>query len=239
MFLYPFKGREESKSENLNFLYKEGKVYVMDNHLAATWSWIQEIDLRTKYDLFHIDKHYDLSHCYLDETISDFKRNNISLKGIPIVEILDIKQLGKDGNNQFFKWDNYIAIFHKLYPEILKEKTFVTHKDGSLYEELGSIGEPTVFKLPFNLSEWISTAKTKTILNIDLDFFFHEECEKTIQLFADEYIIKVAQEVKGCWGKIEVLTLALSPECCGGWENSERVMKIFMDELGLNSSFLD
>jgi hypothetical protein len=29
----------------LNFLFNQGKFYIMDNHLAATWCWLQKISV--------------------------------------------------------------------------------------------------------------------------------------------------------------------------------------------------
>ena len=45
---------------NMNFLFNNGKFYIMDNHLAAAWCWLQKIDTSKRYGLFHIDRHYDL-----------------------------------------------------------------------------------------------------------------------------------------------------------------------------------
>ena len=28
---------------NMNFLFNNGKFYIMDNHLAAAWCWLQKI----------------------------------------------------------------------------------------------------------------------------------------------------------------------------------------------------
>jgi hypothetical protein len=38
---------EESGAYNLNFLYLERGVYVMDNYLAAAWARAREKDIKT------------------------------------------------------------------------------------------------------------------------------------------------------------------------------------------------
>ena len=42
----------ETKVENpvytLNELYNHGKIYVMDNHMAASWCWSKKIDTDIK-----------------------------------------------------------------------------------------------------------------------------------------------------------------------------------------------
>ena len=41
-------------------LWKNEKVYVMDNHLSAAWCWLQSCDSKAEYNFMHIDMHYDL-----------------------------------------------------------------------------------------------------------------------------------------------------------------------------------
>lgn len=36
----------ESGRTKANFLYNKDKVYVMDNHLCATWCWLQKVDCK-------------------------------------------------------------------------------------------------------------------------------------------------------------------------------------------------
>ena len=42
-WLVPFKGRNTSGIYEQNFLWRDGAVYVMDNHRAALWCWIQHL----------------------------------------------------------------------------------------------------------------------------------------------------------------------------------------------------
>src|SRR5260370_30427902 len=58
-WLVDFRGRKPSAFATDNFLWKHDNVYVMDNHRAALWCWLREIDLRKPHSLFHIDRHYD------------------------------------------------------------------------------------------------------------------------------------------------------------------------------------
>ena len=43
---------KNSGIDNLNFLLHYPKVYVMDNHLAAGWCWLQELDPEFSYCFF-------------------------------------------------------------------------------------------------------------------------------------------------------------------------------------------
>lgn len=58
-WLVPFRGRNHSGAFTQNFLWKRQNVYVMDNHRAALWCWLQHIDPKQPYSLFHMDQHYD------------------------------------------------------------------------------------------------------------------------------------------------------------------------------------
>ena len=52
--------QQKSEIANLNFVYKYKNIYIMDNHLAAGWAWLQELDIDKSYNFFHIDRHADL-----------------------------------------------------------------------------------------------------------------------------------------------------------------------------------
>ena len=54
--------RRNSYDTHLNFLWKADglPLYIMDNHLAAAWCWMQECSSEESYQFFHIDRHNDL-----------------------------------------------------------------------------------------------------------------------------------------------------------------------------------
>ena len=49
---------------NVNFLVHDNKIYVMDNHLCASWCWEQKINPAYHYGIFHIDRHVTTQHPY-------------------------------------------------------------------------------------------------------------------------------------------------------------------------------
>lgn len=67
-------------------------------------------------------------------------------------------------------------------------------------------------------------------------FFYIEDeiSEEYYPFFSDLYIVKLAEQIKECWSDIEVFTLALSPECCGGWDNAIRAAKIVTNVLDID-----
>ena len=45
-FILRFKGRRVSETYEQNFLWKFYSAYIMDNHRAALWCWLQHINLK-------------------------------------------------------------------------------------------------------------------------------------------------------------------------------------------------
>lgn len=240
MHLIPFKGRNTSTNYNLNLLFQNGKTYIMDNHLAASWCWLQKIDVEKRYNLLHIDRHYDLLQSQIDWWIEALQEQNIDLKTISITDLLAINYRHKDmptsDSFPLFRWDNYLTIFNRLFPNLIASTTFATHKDGDTLEEF-EMHEPEIYELQENLSYWInSNNKNKWIVNLDIDYFFTDYNERHFQFLTDDYVLKIAEEIKKSWENIEVLTIALSPELCGGWDNALRVGKLITGYLEIKWS---
>lgn len=235
MHLTPFKGRNKSGRHKLNLLFHDGRAYIMDNHLAAAWCWVQRIDVEKQYNLLHIDRHYDLLESQIDWWIEALSEQNIDLKTISIKKLLSIQYQHKavPSGIQLFAWDNYLPIFHRLFPKLLDDVIFATHKDGGKMEGF-EMSEVESHKLVQNLSYWVRRDNSKKwIVNLDIDYFFTGSEEEYFQLYTDDFVLKIAEEIKQAWENIEVFTIALSPEMCGGWENSERVAKLITDHLGI------
>ena len=226
----------ESNSINVNFLYKKDNIYVMDNHLSAAWCWLQEIDIEKRYDFIHIDRHYDLINRpeITKENISD---KNIDITKLTFEEYINLVQETEEKLNfvvKLFRWDNYIHHINNLFPNLFDKRMFITKKAGSKDDFVQYEYEIEEFINEFEY--WIEDSKNGFIINLDLDYFFSRLNSKTVQLYSDETIKTVATLLKNKLRGIDVLTICLSPECCGGWENSIRVLKIFEDilELELN-----
>lgn len=231
----------ESREDKLNLLYQEGKIYVMDNHLAAGWCWYHTLKKDEEYNFCHIDQHDDLAngnHEYVRELFSKNKcvslENYIDLhhKQSPKIVLPPIKVI---------RWDNYILHFKGIHPEWFNKETYACHEfiSGARcsltgkqpmedYFELGSdmtqipIHPDNIkcYDLHHSLAEKLNDNEDRLwIVNFDIDYFFHDKC----QLFSNEYIDAVCDQINQAMDKIAVLTIALSPECCYGWDNSIRV----------------
>lgn len=224
----------ESLDATVNFLYRENNIFIMDNHLAAGWCWVTSVDPSMGHNLLHIDRHYDLldfSHTVQTEIID----KGISLKDLSFDEYLGLRQRGNNGDSwPMFRWDNYILNIQLAYPNIYADKIFATQYDGN--KPSNFIDQELEFlELVTNIDYWVETrTKNGWIVNLDLDYFFNHVNGKRIQVFTDELITELAKNINKVINKIEVLTICLSPECCGGWEKSLSKLRIFCDILNIN-----
>ncbi len=216
-----------SGATNMNFLFNEGKFYIMDNHLAASWCWMKKINTDLQpIGLFHIDRHFDFLCNKLEEEILD---NRSYLQG-SFNEYIKVK----DRNGYpFVRFDNYIDIYHKLYPGKINTHYFATHKDGTRPIEKLTY-EPKIQELPDNILYWIEERKIKWVINIDLDYFFCDRNQKCYKFLSNEYITHICEEIKLSMDNIIVITICLSPEFCGGWRNSFQVLKLITDYFDIN-----
>ena len=219
-FLIPLVNRGDSAAAQDNVLWNEGPVYVMDNHRLALWCWFQKIDKTKRYNLIHIDAHPDMS----ESALKYFKHD---LYAMNLDEYREAWQ--KDINMPLFRWDNYIEVFLRKYPELVGKTVSATHHLGSskeLSEEVRAYDLVKYLNGLFSGERYVN--ELPWIVNLDLDYFFSAAPEK-IQLFGDEFIEGVNRAIRlGLEnGMIEVLTISLSPECCGSWEKAESMLLKF------------
>ena len=106
--IYKNRDLKESGCDKVNFLYKEDKFYVMDNHLCAIWCWEQQINPENQYGIFHIDRHYDLLNNLSDSFLEE---NRNAITGTSFENFLTVKL-------QIFKQKG--AIWKKMSVEKLK-----------------------------------------------------------------------------------------------------------------------
>ena len=237
-----FKGKNVSWFKYLNLLCKDRNIYIMDNHNAALWCWLQEIDMNNKYNILHIDRHLDTKMSRIDEWIANIPAN---FKALSIQEYLSL-EYNLDNSKlpnvaPIMQWDNYLPIFHRLYRKNISQYYFITHKEGSINEEMDKITTHYPLTSLFNLLPFFfdeDSEKTyKWIVNIDLDYFFQkiDDTDLTLRIISIqsiEYIFEILKRFLK--NRITVMTFALSPECCGSWENSLEVMRIIAKKLEID-----
>lgn len=224
--IIPFKNRGFSGPHTDHLLFKDNKIYIMDNHRLALWAWNDALQLSTskeQFNLLHIDAHPDMS----DAALEEIQKLSIDWTKISIGDYQTLWQ--NEYNIPLIRWDNYITIFlNEFSKRVNFENTFsATHKMGSSktlrydlqpHELLKFMHDYIGERLFYNPHRWI--------VNLDLDYFFTPQPEKAV-LFSDEIILKIAESIKTGIEKdvIAVCTIALSPECSGSWEKAEWLLE--------------
>ncbi len=230
------KNSPDNSVYSLNELYREDNIFLMDNHMAAAWCWSQKLNFNESYNLFHIDKHYDLLDGTTDYLVSQLRLQNFDFQRATIEQYtsVEFENDTKMINKKIFRFDNYITIFKAMYPNVLNNLKFATHKDGTVPIQW-KLYEPAIYDLPSNLSYWLNETTNKWILNIDIDYFFDKKNSgEYFQFLTDEYVKEISQQICNSMAKIQVLTIALSPTFCGGMEESKRVANLFLKPFKLS-----
>lgn len=216
-----------------DLLYKKGNIYLMDNHRMAAWCWVNEIDDNEKYTVIHIDRHYDT----LGNQIKQWTGPIINgLKSLTLSEYDSIDYQKDIKRFKIFRWDNYIPIFHHYYSNTVTGYKFYTHNRGHIPENLKEyITHYSSSDLINNFYVLFCKSEQRLIINLDIDYFFSESPKSRI-VFSDaeiKTIIKAVMELAS--DRNNVLTIAISPECCGGWEKSLNFIRKYFSEYGISA----
>ena len=206
----------------------------MDNHRLATWCWKRHVNNKNGVYLFHIDQHWDDIGIYGKE-IKKLEKFDLINSTLDEYQNLKLKYEKWDNDEMpLIRWDNYIGVFLKYFK--IYKAMFVCHDESRGREEKtypSNIAE--FYELIQNIDYWIRKEKN-VIINIDLDYFFINDGDETIECFSDKYIEKLFQKIFEInkSKKIKTITIALSPECCGGWNESFRILEIVKRSLKLD-----
>ncbi len=219
----------------LKFLWKSDNapIYIMDNHLAAAWCWIQECNTNEKYNFMHIDQHADLG-------VRGYAKEIAFIRTIPQISLEDyceIKYSIYGSTPKSFQYDNYITACRYLFPNWFNTNLFYYtdrcikgSTQGSGYEnfseqrkdenniiqDIKQFIEGQVFpSSELDIDE--SMQKKKWIVNLDLDFFWDK---KGNRIFDDQFVYDLGITISNAMKNIQILTIALSPKWCGGWKNA-------------------
>jgi UPF0489 domain len=237
-WLVIFKGRNTSGAYNQNFLWRCGNVYVMDNHRAAMWCWLQHINPNTAHSLFHIDRHTDTLQSRLDEWLA----HSPPSWALTADQYLTHSYVFPETGNTIpvIRWDNYLSIYLALFGANISTCYFATHDDGDKpnYDEAIFV---KIWEVPFNLDYWLTARNRPWIMNIDLDYFFCDgEEDRAQRMLSDAYIDRCIDIVRLKMedGTIAVTTIALTPSdnFTGGWGPSEELARRVLSRLGIDFS---
>lgn len=233
----------KSGAVDVNFLFNEGNIYISDNHLCALWGWMQQCTSEKEYTFIHVDYHNDLKIPNIIRWCRELK----NLKSIN--DFLHFRYLPDNISPEpYLSYDSYIQIAYALYPKWFTGIRFLTSECsfGEYYEcrknpriecknHFDAVsGEKIEYHSSCLLIETLQQIvsgefKNKIILNLDIDYFFDSgsDYHERDTYWTDEKINQVAQLLKSAMdsGNVQVLTIAMSPECCGGWQPACQVME--------------
>jgi hypothetical protein len=220
-WLKPLEIRGSSKAYVLNFLWRSGRLYVMDNHRAALWCWWQHLDEASKWQLLHIDRHYDCVSSNLDLWLKQLPPREAGLDAHLAYQCRPERSDGYP----VIRWDNYMSIFLATDGHRLKQAVFATASEGDP-PNLPCLQELDATQLLEFLAKTAladSFRRAPWIVNIDLDYFTARGC---LRKGYGELIDTLGHFlVSGLGsGAIGVVTIALSPETTGDWRVAERLM---------------
>ncbi len=237
----PLKVRGFSGPYNDNCLFqkeitKTQSIYVMDNHRLALWCWLSLMyDLPpsdqsesfncSKFNFLHIDAHPDQSTFGKDichDILTREKLLNLTLEEFRAIQ-------NPLTHTPLFQWDNYLEIFLDYFSDrVPRELTWsCTHHHGSskeLYHPLES--QELIQFLDRHFTDKVYLNDFPWIINIDLDYFFTKAPHK-IPMYSESYLEKIREcFLEGLLRhKIAMMTVSLSPECCGSYDHAESVLK--------------
>lgn len=218
-WIVPFRGRNYSGAYSQNFLWNDGPVYVMDNHRAALWCWLQKLDLKSKHSIIHIDRHTDTLQSRIDEWLKHLP----SSWDLTIDEYLNHEYKWEMGSVPVIRWDNYLSIYFAQFGKNIDHCYFATHNDGD--KPNYHCMRCDIWALPSNMDYWLDERNKPWIVNIDLDYFFWRDLEYADVMFSDAYLSScfkaIADKVQA--NIVSVVTISLSPsdELTGGWNKAE------------------
>ena len=219
----------------LKFLWKSdyAPIYIMDNHMAAAWCWMQECSSDEDYNFMHIDQHADLGVRGFAKDIAFMKTE----PPIPLEEYCETTYSNSCGIYKSFQCDNYITACHYLFPNWFNANLFYYtapcikgSTQGSGYDNFSELRRDACFVIQ-DIKQFIGgqvcssnelvidekMQKEKWIVNLDLDFFWDKNGNR---LFDDQFIKDLGITIGNAMKNIQILTIALSPKWCGGWKNA-------------------
>ncbi|MBL7888808.1 MAG: hypothetical protein JNL24_04615 [Bacteroidia bacterium] len=218
------KGENASNSCNINLVAQSDKIYIVDNHLVAFWCWLQ-LPSKLEYELIHIDRHYDLvpyNEVY-DSGIHNFNWENSMPE-----DLTSLKTVVNGFEYQIIRWDNCINLFKEIHPNFFRKTKFITQKNGT-FNYNGEYEEKEIHEIV----GWCIDKTKNVILNLDIDYFFTNIGDSTIQKYTDSYIDHVAEWVYEEYNNFTQIIFCLSPECSISWEEAKRITNIFLTKFDL------
>jgi UPF0489 domain len=237
VWIRPLKWRAPSNHSTVNVLWKQDArpLYLMDNHRAAFWCWTQHIAPDESFGLIHVDWHWDAAS--IDDPVLLHEHSDCGARDF---DTFDALRAPGSAHLALVRWDNYIDAFLRV-----RSKMTTAHLTAHQSQDLITSqplraaivdGRALLYPMASFLSQiggLLSEATVPLILNVDLDYFFSSLNGSRRRLFDPDFIRMFFRMIAGHGAATRVTTIALSPECCGGWGPAEEACKLAFDGLGV------
>lgn len=229
-WIVPFKGRHHSGATEQNFLCRTGNIYVMDNHRAALWCWLHQLDLSKPHSFIHIDRHTDTLQSQMGQWLENLPDWTAGID----------EYLGKEYDCgglmcPVIRWDNYLSVYLHEFGDSLTTLRFLTHNDGDAPDYEGTMfGE--IWDLPENFSHWLRKNEAPWIVNVDLDYFYCDAEGGPQLMVSDDYLTTTFRGLREAMdrGDVGVITLCLTPDSfTAGWASVEMLAARILAILGV------
>ena len=218
-----------------NYLSQSDNIFIMDNHRLALWCWWNQISENKLYSFIHIDAHWDCSPTFLPY----FLKHKKKLKTLSLEEFRNYNIKTTNGNTRLFRWDNYIPMFLEKNKKIVYKISSVWQNEDSRNKTHFNEKILKIEHLSFLIRNY--NRKEKIIFNLDMDYFFKRKGDYYSLRFSKSEILNFFEALHFCYKRknIKVLTIALSPECCGSWKNSNKILKLFNKKFNIKFNIHD
>jgi len=198
-----------------HLLWQKDNLFVMDNHRLALWCWMQKWQ-KGECNFLHVDAHYDCA---------PLKNQPSAVPELEQISLEEYRHIKNERGEALYQWDNYLTHFQKHYIDKISNNVFYTH-------DVGLKGQMTNHFGPWELVPMLDEFfghHLPWIINLDLDYFYSRKF-KAAPMIDQGLIAHYAERLREAnrEGKIICLTLALSPECMGGWENAKKMAQLFL-----------
>lgn len=240
-WLIPWRSRGKSGAVSDNFLWRHGRLYVMDNHRLALWCWWQHLEESDHWHFTHVDRHYDALWQQFDPW--PVHSQPIHRRDLGAFRSATITCAGDD-DCELYRWDTITSALWSLHKESLLEVRFAGADEGD---------KPQIpraqFYRPWSLPGLLQRVSAPAehleypeILDIDLDYFTYHDLDGAFgRVYSRAYLRTLATAIRDGLAndRFGVVTIALSPETTGSWALAEDLLRMVLSEVDGMEDFLD
>ncbi len=230
----------------LHLLWKDdaAPIYIMDNHRAALWCWMNSLRREDRYTFFHLDFHWDLSGYGVDFTPLEARFDEVrsDLEAFDKLE----PPAGNPFGHRMLTYENYIRPFFQLFANA-DAAHFGACQSGDTQANY-LCAAPAISKahraseLLDRFPQLLANATSRTIINVDLDLF-DAAPDPEESGTSDDPPIEAARiaplfaAIRKHLHNAHAVTIALSPECMRGWDDARRACGTACDALEIENPF--